>query len=194
MEKKEYTKTTTFLFPLLGIPVLLFKTKKGSRLVNCFLNDVKISKYKENCVFVVVDNFQDVDFVKFEKELEAHSNFQTAYDILDGKYSVKVFKVLDEFAGDYSKFLDGKYSKFSEAAKDKVINSNFKGENFLNHIFTKSPEARKILEESLGLELPTQAEVYGIYSVEKEVLNVKTLKMLTAKSKKKKIIPYEEFN
>lgn len=194
MEKKEYTKTTTFLFPLLGLSLISFNRKNGSRLVDCFIYDVKIKKYRDGCVFVVVDNYQDVKFSEFEKELEAHSNFETAYDILSGKYSVKVFRVLDEFKEDYARFLNGKYSEFTEEAKDEIIKSGFKGENFFNHIFTKSPEARKILEDSLGIELPKKAEVYGIYSTDKEVLNVKTLKNLESRSKKKNITPNEEFD
>ena len=41
MEKKEYTKTTTFLFPLLGLSLISFNRKNGSRLVDCFIYENK---------------------------------------------------------------------------------------------------------------------------------------------------------
>ena len=197
---KQYTKTMIFLFPLLELPVNLFKLKDKSRLVNCFMYDTKIKKHRENCVFVVIDNYQDPEFSDFEKKLESYENFVTSYDILHGKYSVKIFNVSDKFVEDYKLFLNGKYSEFSDDAKDIVVNINIKAklksEKLLDAIFSRSSEAKKILEDSLGTELPKNAEVYGIYTLEKEILNAKILKTLeeNISINKKKIHPSEEFN
>lgn len=191
----KYTKTSVFLFPLLDIPISLFNKANGkSRLVNCFLYDQKIKHYRENHIFLVIDNYQDVQFSEFEKKLENHDNFITSYDILKGKYSIKVFSIPKDKIEDYKLFLEGKYSKISDASKSLILNCEFKSKGFLNMIFSKADEAKKAIEEVIGEKLPSDAEVYGIYNLNNEILNINRIDELSKMIKKKSIDENKEFD
>ena len=173
MSKQPYNKVTVFLYPLLNIPLHVFKMTSGkSRFVNAYLFDENLKNYRSNHIFILVDNYQDTSFKNFETKITSLNHFVTDYDILDGRYSVKVFKIQDEHIRDYESFLQGKYSKFSTSAKDKVFIYELKDQNSLKHTFDKSEYGRKKLEERLGTKLEPGAEVQGIYSHKKDILNI----------------------
>ena len=57
----KYTKTATFLFPLLGIPKAIFScnvkntfgtTMFTTRFYNAYIGDCKVDNYKEGFVFI----------------------------------------------------------------------------------------------------------------------------------------------
>lgn len=188
----KYNKTTVFLYPLLGIPMNFFKSSSGkTRYLNSYLYDLDIADYKTHHVFVLIDNYQDAEFTEFEKKLRTLNNYVTDYDILGGRYSVKVFKIPDEFIGDYELFLKGKYSQFSQSAKDRVMIYELKNLDLLTHIFNKTEEARRTLEKALDVTLDKYAEVYGVYDENVEVLTFDNKHKL---KHSKEITPDESFN
>jgi hypothetical protein len=103
---KDYNKVSVFLYPLLGIPMNIFKTSNGfNRFINAYLYDEDIKEFRDRHIFILVNNYQDKDFNNFEKTISNSKNFVTDYDILEGKYSIKVFKIPEEFEFEYDMFL-----------------------------------------------------------------------------------------
>ena len=84
MSELKFTKTATFLFPLLDIPKKLFdcnikdvfgRTKINNRFINAFSRNKCIDKYNEegkDYVFILVKTYQDVDFDRFYTTLQAY--------------------------------------------------------------------------------------------------------------------------
>ena len=89
----KFTKTATFLFPLLNVPKSLFdcnildswgRLKHKSRFLNCYLKNDTISKYKEeNYMYIVVRGYRDTDFDKFYTNLLSYPNFIDYFEFLE---------------------------------------------------------------------------------------------------------------
>ena len=87
----KYTKTATFLFPLLNVPKSLFdcyildswgRVKYKTRFLNCFLKNLTIGKYqKDNYLHILVRNYRDTDFDKFYSTIQAFPNYIDDYDL-----------------------------------------------------------------------------------------------------------------
>jgi hypothetical protein len=124
----KYTKTATFLFPLLGIPKAIFScnvknsfgtTMFTTRFYNAFIRDCKVDNYKEGFVFVVVRAYQDVDFQCFYDTMGAFENYVDDYE--RGDYIVFVYSIIDKFKADYKLLMDGKYSKIKVDLLDQEV-------------------------------------------------------------------------
>jgi hypothetical protein len=172
----KYTKTATFLFPLLGIPKAIFScnvknsfgtTMFTTRFYNAFIRDCKVDNYKEGFVFVVVRAYQDVDFQCFYDTMGAFENYVDDYE--RGDYIVFVYSIIDKFKADYKLLMDGKYSKISPEGKKAVLSNNyFSGKPYtLPLILGKSEALKKGWEDRLKVDLLDQ-EVWSIITPEKE--------------------------
>jgi hypothetical protein len=133
MSDVKFTKTATFLFPLLGIPKSLFKCdirhpwgtqKFDNRFLNAYLKNDCIEKYKDkDYVFLVLRNYQDVDFNKFCNTLQAFPNYVDEYDVRD--CLIVIFSVPEENQEDFDLIKRGKYSKISVKSRDLILNNNY---------------------------------------------------------------------
>lgn len=156
----KYTKTTQFMLPSIGLTNRNHLMRKF--FINSFLDDRKHRHEYERPIFVLfgVEDFKDKDWYKVYSALLKSPNYIGDYDcgIQDKKKLVMmVFKVPDEFEKDYFNFKRGKYSKFSDAYKQKFPqeiadeNGNIK-ESTLWQIMNKSPILMRLLEEDFGLD------------------------------------------
>lgn len=183
MIKRKYTKTSTFLFPLLEIPKSIFQCeiKNGfgkviltNRFVNAFVYNSSIRKHV-NHLFVVINNYQDPGFRKFYDQLTDSDYYSDEYEIHD--HLVIIYSVPDKFKEDYDKILDGKYSTISEEAK-KAIRKNFfydKDPSFIPMILEKSKLLKESMERVLGADIG-DGEVWARFDDEQETLNHSKLK------------------
>lgn len=171
-----YTKTATFLFPLIGIPKSIFScnvknsfgsTKFTTRFYNAYIGDCQVDNYKEGFVFVVVKAFQDVDFQCFYDTMTAFENHVDDYE--RGKYVVFVYSILDKFMPDYKLVMDGQYSKVSADAKKAILQNNFFSgrPHTLPLILNKAVGLKIGWEKRLDANLYDQ-EVWPIITPEKE--------------------------
>ena len=172
----KYTKTATFLFPLLEIPKSIFmcnvKNSFGKRMfktrfVNAYLGDCKIDNYEKGFVFLLLKGFQDTDFNCFYDTMTAFENYVDDYEF--GINIVMIYSIPDKYSVDYSLILKGQYSKVSAAAKKRILqNSFFSGKpTTIPLILNKADVLRKGWEKRLGTSLESQ-EVWSIIVPDEE--------------------------
>lgn len=159
-----YTKTATFLFPLLNIPKTLFLcniksvtgyTKITNRFLNAYIGDKNINKYNENHVFLLLRNYRDVNFDSFYKELTSLHNYVEDYEV--NNCLIAIFSIPENFKKDYDLLIKGKYSKISKEAREIIIKNCYCSlpppqPTLLNMIFEKAPILREHWELQLSGE------------------------------------------
>jgi hypothetical protein len=172
----KYTKTATFLFPLLEIPKQLFtcdvknvfgKTMMTTRFYNSYIGDNEINNYIEGFIFVVTKAHQDIDYVSFYDTMIAFENYVDDYE--KGKYSVFIYTVTEKFLPDYQLILEGKYSKISSEAKKVILQNHFfSGKPYtIPLIFNKSTSLKESWEKRIGESIGS-LDVWPIIDIEKE--------------------------
>ena len=206
MSELKFTKTATFLFPLLDIPKKLFdcnikdvfgRTKITNRFINAFSRNKCIDKYNEvdkDYVFILVKTYQDVDFDRFYTTLQAFPNYVDDYD--SKGCCIFVFEVSEKRQKDFDLIKNGKYSEVSADAKKAILMNNFfSGKPFtLPLVLNKAEALKNSWEDRLGTpgslaELKDQ-EVWPIIESENEELNDSVMSQITTK---KELSPSGEF-
>jgi len=206
MSQLKFTKTATFLFPLLDIPKKLFdcnikdvfgRTKITNRFINAFSRNKCIDKYNEedkDYVFILVKTYQDVDFDRFYTTLQAFPNYVDDYD--SKGCCIFVFEVSEKRQKDFDLIKHGKYSEVSADAKKAILMNNFfSGKPFtLPLVLNKAEALKNSWEDRLSTpgspaELKDQ-EVWPIIESENEELNDSIMSQITTK---KELSPSGEF-
>jgi len=195
----KYNKTATFLFPLLEIPKELFtcnvKNSLGKsiitgRFINAYLEDADIKDYKENHLFLLINNYQDSKFENFYSTMTAFPNYVDDYE--KHGHLIIIYKIPEEFLIDYKLLLNGSYSKISAKAKKLILaNHFFCGKAFtLPLILNKSIALKDSWEERLSTENSPvnlyDQEVWPILEKNMEILNFNIIKDLNTKNNKLK--------
>lgn len=192
MSHVKYTKTATFLFPLLDIKKSVFSCDVkdvfkrplfSSRFLNAFLYDEDVDKYQENHVFLLTRNYRDVDFDSFYTTMKAFPNYVDDYE--KGDFLIFIFKIPDATIIDFHLLLKGKYSEISNESKNLIYgNHYYNGESStLPLIMTKSNALKQSWEKTLShlpnsiVDLGNQ-EVWSIIIKEEEKLCVDKYKSL----------------
>jgi|21_taG_2_1085346.scaffolds.fasta_scaffold00071_17 hypothetical protein len=195
----KFTKTATFLFPLLNVPKSLFdchildswgRLKHKSRFLNAYLKNETISKYKEeNYIYIVVRGYRDTDFDKFYTTVQAFPNFIDDYDIKE--CTVFIFSVPTDFQKDFNLIINGKYSEISAESKKLILaNHYFSGKSYtLPLILNKAIVLKESWEERLSnpgssAQLYDQ-EVWPIINNKAEILTNEVISNHTTNSNSK---------
>ena len=171
IDNLEENKSVFFLLPLILIPRTYFN--------------------KARAVYALSEHYPELDkhvFVLFSKdEMECHevSRFQmfnTYHDHLYiGEFVMFIFTIPVDFQKDHKKFLKGKYSKFSEKAKNaignhyafRVKNENGKLEDSkIFKILNPLKEDRVKLATLLGVELEENCEILSVPDLDQEKFNI----------------------
>jgi hypothetical protein len=202
MIRLKYTKSATFIFPLLNIKKEIFKfetksfgfTTQEDRFINAYMQDEIVESFEKNHLFLLVKNYRDIDFEDFNLILTSYPNYVDNYENND--FMVYIFSIPEENLQDYTLILKGKYSEISENGQ-KLIRKNAYCNNdyhLLPLIFNKMPKLKAYWEERLsnpGSEAKLgDAEVWPIINQEEQILRINTIKII---SKKSKLIPSGEF-
>jgi hypothetical protein len=204
MSGVKFTKTATFLFPLLDIPKVLFecdirdrfgRIKYSTRFLNAYLKNSTISKYNDDdYIFVVVRSYRDVDFDKFYSTIQTFPNYVDDYD--DKECLILVFKIPQNNLNDFNLIINGQYSKVSAESKKLIMTNNFyTGKAFtLPLILNKANALKESWEDRLSnpgsiADLGDQ-EVWPILNMEDEELNEIILKSFNQKIE---LLPTGEF-
>lgn len=194
----KYTKTATFLFPLLEIPRSLFdcdvKTSFGksimtTRFLNAYLidNDLENEYNDGDFIYIVIKCYQDKDFISFYSTLIGFDNYIDEYEVQE--FIVMIFSVPEKFIVDFNLILDGKYSQISPLAKQLIMKNNFYSNNksTIPLILGKSTALKESWEKRLSnpnseVDLKDQ-EVWPIINLDLESFNKAELKVMSKKSK-----------
>ena len=208
MSEVKYTKTATFLFPLLEIPKSLFTCDvKGTfgkqmftqRFLNAYLKDSRVTKYNDQgYIFLLVRNFRDLDFDTFYSTMISFPNYVDDYD--DRDHLTLVYSISSEQKNNFNLILQGKYSEINASGKKLILSNNFfSGKPMtLPLILNKALALKVSWEERLSLvneHIHSPAylydqEVWPIINQEEDVITTDKLEYFT---KSKSLSPAREF-
>lgn len=205
---KKYTKTSTFLFPLLKIPKYTFnchiennfhKVLHTTRFINAYLHDNSLPYYSGDCVYLLLENYQDPKFEEFYFTLTSFPNYLDDYE--SNGYLVAMYSIPEENKKDYDLILEGKYSEISDAAKALIIgNYYYHGAKMtLSLILHKSDALKETWEKTLtfiGKDIKSPAnlrdqEVWSKIIQENQILTKEVFAELKLSNK---IKPSKEFD
>lgn len=211
MSSVKFTKTATFIFPLLEIPKDLFtcnitdmfgRVKYTNRFLNAYLQDKNIAKYQSDddtkYVFIIVRDYRDKGFDAFYSTITAFENYVDDYNIQESL--VFVFKIPKKNVIDFNFIIRGAYSRVTAKAKKLILSNNFfSGKPYtLPLILNKAEVLKNSWEERLTVKTVNyyspgnlyDQEVWPIMELEKETLDKEVLVSL---SNKISLLPSEEF-
>ena len=177
MSYVKYTKTSTFLFPLLEIPKALFachiknsfdQVIMTTRFLNSYLYDVDLEHLEYNegpYVYLVIKSYQDVEFDTFYSTILSFKNYIDEYE--KGGYIIMIFKIPDKNLDDYNKVKEGLYSILSKEAKTLIMqNAFFSGKHYIIPlILNKSENLKESWEKKLSNDGIVNGRFVGMSSM-----------------------------
>ncbi len=107
-ESKEYTKTTSFLLPMINVNKVNL-IRYG--LENCYLGDHEHPEgiiWEKHLYIVFQPELYDKEFIDYCDSLRYHENYEEDYDTNDNKV-VYVFKLPEKYHNSFEYFKEGKY-------------------------------------------------------------------------------------
>lgn len=187
MSKLKYTKSKTYILPLLS-EVLDLDIKFLPQLINTYMFDEN-NEY-ENCIFLLHEfNFKNPEFTKYEHKLITNPLFIKHIDV--GNKVVYVFKFPEEYLNEYNCLLNSQYSKFGDDAKQlilrfwgEVYSGNSSGVNFLlkvKQILYKDSKLKERLQKDLNVVISNEQELGDYIDPHNEVLIISEVKELLCK-------------
>lgn len=156
------TKSSLFLLPMLPGHKSVYLTTK--QLINCFMS----TPDNDRCISLLYRFHGSREFVLLESHLTSNPDLLKVDDV--SKSSVLyTFRIPEKYLNDYDRFLNGQYSQFSDAYKDRILKFHESGPmSVIGQILYKSNDRRKALEEKLETVLPEDAEVFSVPDIAKE--------------------------
>tara|TARA_R100000406_G_scaffold41208_1_gene27546 strand:+ start:65 stop:649 length:585 start_codon:yes stop_codon:yes gene_type:complete len=174
-DKVKPTKTLDFLFPLTGYD----KVDLNPYLVNAYLGDIAMLDWdlESPDVFVLMRFYGNRHFMRLEKMLENDKYFKTSYELYQGKYIMFVFTISPSFLVDYKRFIEGKYSQFSDPAKIRIMRHRTK-DSPMPLILDKDNSLKIYWENRLNVKLSSDDEVWPILNKNDEYFDRNKFKKL----------------
>ena len=126
----------------------------------------------KNKVFIVLEKDNSLTN-KCINTLKTFSTFQEYYTISD--YIVVIMNLLEAYQEDYRLFKLGKYSKFSNKAKEVILRFYSPTTKELELILNPTEKARKAGETYLNVILPDDAELFSKPTVKEETFILNNL-------------------
>lgn len=151
--------------------------------INAYADDeLHTIKYpKGEVVFILL---KPSDFSKFKEFLNKEyerNNVVEDYDY-EGGFVVVVYSLNKDFRKDFDLIREGKYSKTSKQFQKlftKNIQLNGKIEKSLQYrVFNKTQDLIAYWNERIGVTLSPEQELWEMYDVQKETLNINNIKQL----------------
>lgn len=192
MLKKKENVSTVMLLPVVKLNKKTINNFYKFGFKNTFLNSEQLSwRYKFEVIYLLFEPTElNLDFEEFLFSLSDNQNFIEVIDV-GYKQVLAIFRIPVQFKSDFKTFLEGKYSKLSEAYKkcfslEKPV-KNERGDvkrsvsgnvimepSTFFHIFNRTEKLKSIYREKLGLEdfeWPEDLELYDKIDEKKETLN-----------------------
>jgi len=160
-------KSSIFLLPMLGGDRHLYFWNQ------LFLNAFIGTEEDKDCIALLYRFSANPLFLKFEKTLTQFKTFIRKDDPTDG-FVLFVFSVPPEHKDNYTKFINGKYSKLSKLYKVNLLEFHkYDVNSLIGQVIFKSEERKKELESKLGCELESSSELLSIIDIKNETFNPK---------------------
>lgn len=169
--KQDETKSVFFLLPLTLVPKTYFNNARAIYALNSHKPEL------DHHVFILFekDKIENYEMYRFQ-------NFNTYHSTEDfGEFVLITFEIPSDYHKDHKRFLKGKYSKFSEKAKNAIGNHflfRVKDDNgkvvdsaLFKVLFPKN-EDRESLATTLGVQLDENCEIFDSPNLELETFNI----------------------
>lgn len=174
------TKTSQFLMPLLYLKNI-FESRTSmlwdTNFINCYTGTREEGYMKH--LYVVYRFSGSTQYTTFESKLLKHPLFNRRIDV--DKYNVMyVFNIEKEHLWEYYCFKSGKYSKFTEDYKQKILKFSINpavtpsasiANTTLYGVLYKTETRRKVLEEMVDCKLLDHEELASIPYEHEEIYN-----------------------
>lgn len=177
------TKSTQFLVRPLG---LMRKTeffnqggceiRRDCGFINAYIADKNHVNALECPIYLLFKPKYSIIWQNFlEKEYETGLLIEDySYE---GGYVVLLYEFPEEFRDDYRLVLAGKYSQTSKRYKEVFPNKGLDGQPTVqNLVLNKDAILKKHREETLGVELDDDAELWSVMYMDEETLDIENLK------------------
>lgn len=156
------TKASLFILPMMPQPKNFYLT--GTRLLNAFVRTPE----HDNVIALLYRFSGQKTFLGMESSIRHTPGFISAEDMTSSTV-LYTLNVPDRFMEDYTLFLQGSYSRMSEAYKERILRFHEMGpSSAIGQILYKSEDRKKSLEEMLETRLPPDAEVFSSPDLDKE--------------------------
>lgn len=166
LQQVKTTKTTDFLLPLLGKA----KTWYTPLLVNAYLGDSSINKSYPKTISILIRFSGNAKFDAVSNFLTKLDTYVDSYDLLQGKFTMFIVGIPEEFIEDYSLILKGKYSKISKKAKELLLLGR-SPKSPMPYILRKDPKLRDHWESTLATTLG-DLDVWSVFEIEDEIFSL----------------------
>jgi len=192
----KYTKTSSFLFPLLEIKKSIFACEVNdtfersilrTRFINAYLQDTLLagSSYNEGAfLMILLNSYQDPNFDSFYTTMTAFPNYKDDYE--RGDNMVMIYEIPERRTFDYEILLQGKYSKITVGSKKLIMdNAFFHSMNSLPSILSKGVDFKEHWERTLsnpGINYTAHLndqEVWSAIDEKEEIITNEILKKCT---------------
>jgi len=183
MSKDRYNRSKTYLLPLISEVIGI-----ESNFID-FLEDTYLFKEddKEEYCFYIEHEFvvNNPEFIGYEHRIISNNYYLKSIDV--GNRVIYVFRFPEEYLPEYNYFLDGKYSKFGEDAKQIILKfwTKMYGRTAtgvaaivrIKQVLYKDKKLKQELEDRLSSEqsrvvLSDDAELIDIIETDEETVKV----------------------
>lgn len=176
----KWNKSTTYMLPFVcrDSDRITNFASDGDFPTNLYFNSYVFhskDNFKFPCILLVYKYVQNSIFEVFEnKYLISNPNFIEKRKETDFLISF-LFKIPDMYLDNYTKFLEGKYSRIEESSKARIIRffnlikyeNESKNTDIVNVLY-RSDVLKKKIEKKLDIELPFGAELSSSINFEDE--------------------------
>jgi len=160
------TKSSLLVLPMLeGERYLYFYDEN---LVNCFIGT---KERGEGTIGLLYRQSNSSLFKKFINAIQKFRNFEKIAKFSDDFIYFEL-SVPKKYKNDYKKFIEGKYSEFSSNYKDMILKFHkIDIDSQIAQILYKGQTRRKKLEDSLGVSLDPDAELFSVINKDRELFD-----------------------
>lgn len=187
--KSTYYITPTVFYNKQAIGLVKYTTGKFSGLYNCNFINTYLGNFKGEFKYIYLKFLYTAHpgYLSLEKKLEDNPNFMNRLD--KDQYVYYQYRIPDEFIHDAKLFTKGKFSKFSDALKLRIVKFSSEGDDSFNrdvqsiaqksttHLLTPLAQGlylnkslRDKISNSLGMKLDAHQELISKPLLENEII------------------------
>lgn len=146
-----------FILPFLGQDRNYFRV--GKYFVNAYLGTEYLGDYGDK-LYLLYRFDGGTDFIGFEEKMINLPTYEGHTDIDDFQV-LYCFGIPEQYTGDVSLILKGKYSHIRTASKHRILNFHHASEDrLLGQILSKSKMRKAKLEKELLVSIPEELDLY----------------------------------
>jgi len=161
-------KSSMFLFPFLNYSRPYYRWKTD--FMNCF-NSTEDNP-NEVALYLWYKYSASIEMEEFEEKIKKHPQYVETIDV-DQYHVLYKFSIPTRYYEDYKLIIQGKYSRISEIAKERILDfHSAKNNSPLYKILNRDPSRREKMEKELDISISESDELHDpFYEEEERYLN-----------------------